>query len=104
MIEVGIMLNLCRFANTTALKEIYRVLQPTGVLGMIWNIEDCEVYATADLMRTNPPQTTPHGPGILHLAGSRPFETSRGLSTTRNHAFGTKNGGLYSTNSQSQIL
>ena len=26
----------------TALKEIARVLQPTGVLGMIWNIEDCE--------------------------------------------------------------
>jgi ubiquinone/menaquinone biosynthesis C-methylase UbiE len=26
----------------TALKEIARVLQPTGVFGVIWNIEDCK--------------------------------------------------------------
>jgi hypothetical protein len=26
----------------TALREIARVLQPTGVFGMIWNIDDCE--------------------------------------------------------------
>ena len=30
-----------RFANMEALKEIARVLQPTGVFGMIWNIDDC---------------------------------------------------------------
>jgi len=28
------------FANSIALKEIHRVLQPGGVLGMIWNVED----------------------------------------------------------------
>ncbi|TQS33394.1 hypothetical protein Golomagni_06263 [Golovinomyces magnicellulatus] len=28
------------FANNDALKEIHRVLQPNGSLGMIWNIED----------------------------------------------------------------
>lgn len=28
------------FANMDALKEIHRVLQPTGVFGMIWNVED----------------------------------------------------------------
>ena len=28
-----------------ALKEIARVLQPTGVLGMIWNIDDCKSSA-----------------------------------------------------------
>jgi len=33
-----------RFANEVALKEIYRVLTPGGVLGMIWNIEDCLLY------------------------------------------------------------
>jgi hypothetical protein len=26
-----------------SLKEIARVLQPTGVLGGIWNIEDCKL-------------------------------------------------------------
>lgn len=30
-----------RFANKEALEEIYRVLIPGGVFGMIWNIEDC---------------------------------------------------------------
>ena len=30
-----------RFANMEALEEIYRVLIPGGVFGMIWNIEDC---------------------------------------------------------------
>jgi SAM-dependent methyltransferase len=30
-----------RFANMKALKELARVLQPTGVLGVIWNIDDC---------------------------------------------------------------
>ncbi len=30
-----------RFANKDALKEIHRVLQPGGVFGMIWNVEDC---------------------------------------------------------------
>lgn len=34
----------CRFANDEALREIYRVLTPGGVLGMIWNIEDCLLY------------------------------------------------------------
>ena len=33
------------FANMGALKEIARVLQPTGVLGGIWNIEDCKGLA-----------------------------------------------------------
>lgn len=27
-------------ANTDALRELHRILQPTGVLGMIWNVED----------------------------------------------------------------
>ena len=26
-----------------ALREIHRVLQPTGVFGMVWNIEDCKL-------------------------------------------------------------
>jgi ubiquinone/menaquinone biosynthesis C-methylase UbiE len=26
-----------------ALKEIARVLQPAGVLGLIWNIDDCKL-------------------------------------------------------------
>ena len=30
-----------RFADMEALQEIYRVLIPGGVFGMIWNIEDC---------------------------------------------------------------
>lgn len=30
-----------RFANDDSLKEIYRVLQPSGVFAMIWNTEDC---------------------------------------------------------------
>lgn len=30
------------FSNMASLKEIARVLQPTGVLGMIWNIDDCK--------------------------------------------------------------
>ena len=29
-----------------ALKEIYRVLRPTGVFGMIWNIDDCKYGAS----------------------------------------------------------
>lgn len=33
-----------RFANEDALREIYRVLTPGGVLGMIWNVEDCLLY------------------------------------------------------------
>ncbi|CAF9928856.1 MAG: hypothetical protein ALECFALPRED_004158, partial [Alectoria fallacina] len=28
------------FANKDALEEIYRVLSPSGLFGMIWNIED----------------------------------------------------------------
>jgi len=32
-----------------ALKEIYRVLQPTGVLGMIWNIEDYNAPRSWDI-------------------------------------------------------
>ena len=36
-----ISLTFARFANMDALKEIARVLQPTGVLAMVWNIEDC---------------------------------------------------------------
>ena len=31
---------IVRFANMEALEEIYRVLIPGGVFGMIWNIED----------------------------------------------------------------
>jgi len=38
-------LTFSRFANINALQEIYRVLQPTGRLGMIWNIEDCKSSA-----------------------------------------------------------
>lgn len=30
-----------RFANMEALREIHRVLKPAGVLGLVWNIEDC---------------------------------------------------------------
>ncbi|KAF2876109.1 S-adenosyl-L-methionine-dependent methyltransferase [Massariosphaeria phaeospora] len=30
------------FANEASLKEIHRVLEPNGVLGLIWNAEDCE--------------------------------------------------------------
>jgi hypothetical protein len=30
-----------RFATEESLKEIYRVLRPGAVFGMIWNIEDC---------------------------------------------------------------
>lgn len=33
-----------RFANKEALKELHRVLKPAGVLGLIWNIEDCRQY------------------------------------------------------------
>lgn len=40
-----------RFANYSALEEIYRVLKPIGLLGMIWNIEDCEQH-TAPLHPT----------------------------------------------------
>jgi hypothetical protein len=36
---------MSRFANMYALREIHRVLQPTGVLGLIWNIEDCKLPA-----------------------------------------------------------
>ena len=37
----GSRLTLCRFANMPALREIHRTLTPGGVLGLIWNIEDC---------------------------------------------------------------
>ena len=33
-----------RFANRPALEETHRVLKPTGLLGMIWNIEDCKTH------------------------------------------------------------
>jgi hypothetical protein len=33
--------NDSRFANEEALLEIARVLKPTAVLGLIWNVEDC---------------------------------------------------------------
>ena len=36
-----------------ALREIYRKLVPGGVLGMIWNIEDCNVT------QENDPQLVP---------------------------------------------
>jgi len=29
------------FSNKDSLKEIHRVLKPAGVLGMVWNAEDC---------------------------------------------------------------
>jgi SAM-dependent methyltransferase len=32
-----------RFSTEEALKEIHRVLKPTSVFGMIWNIEDCKI-------------------------------------------------------------
>lgn len=35
---------ISRFANRPALEEIHRVLKPTGMLGMIWNIEDCKAH------------------------------------------------------------
>lgn len=97
-------LSLRRFANMNALKEIYRVLQPTGVFGMIWNIEDCKLCALLDLIRADLPQTTLHCLGKLHQAGRRLFEISRGLSTTRNHAFGMKIGGQCLKNSRNQTL
>ena len=31
-----------RFANMDALREIYKKLVPGGILGLIWNVEDCE--------------------------------------------------------------
>ena len=31
-----------RFANKEALQEIHRVLKPNGVLGLVWNIDDCK--------------------------------------------------------------
>lgn len=34
-----------------ALKEIYRVLQPAGVFGMIWNIDDCKFLAPLGAIR-----------------------------------------------------
>lgn len=30
-----------RFANMKALSELARILQPAGVLGVVWNIDDC---------------------------------------------------------------
>lgn len=30
-----------RFAHDEALREFHRVLVPGGILGMIWNVEDC---------------------------------------------------------------
>lgn len=30
------------FATQDALKELHRVIRLAGVLGMVWNIEDCE--------------------------------------------------------------
>jgi hypothetical protein len=35
-----------RFANMDALKEIARVLKPTAVFGMIWNIDDCLILSS----------------------------------------------------------
>lgn len=32
------------FATEQALGEIHRVLKPGGVLGMIWNIDDCGLF------------------------------------------------------------
>lgn len=32
------------FATEEALDEMHRVLKPGGVLGMIWNIDDCESF------------------------------------------------------------
>ena len=37
----------------TALKEMARVMQPTGVLGLIWNIEDCK-FVSRTRLNTNP--------------------------------------------------
>ena len=34
-------LTLVRFAHDEALHEIYRVLKPGSILGIIWNVEDC---------------------------------------------------------------
>lgn len=33
-----------RFATDEALREIHRVLKPGGTFGMIWNIDDCEIF------------------------------------------------------------
>lgn len=43
-----------RFANMQALKELARVLQPAGVLGMIWNIDDCRSTSAPTLDETYP--------------------------------------------------
>jgi ubiquinone/menaquinone biosynthesis C-methylase UbiE len=57
----------------TALKEIARVLQPAGVLGMVWNIDDCEFLrkistrAAADQLL----ETIHQNHGKYTLAGKR---------------------------------
>lgn len=51
-----------RFAQNEALQEIHRVVVPGGVLGLIWNVEDCLLYRSyaihwADWDADNSPQS-----------------------------------------------
>ncbi|KAK2812345.1 hypothetical protein FQN50_001344 [Emmonsiellopsis sp. PD_5] len=42
------------FANEDSLREIHRVLRPGGVLGMIWNVDDCASNALSSNIAYNP--------------------------------------------------
>ncbi len=66
-----------RFANNEALKEIYRVLASGGVLGMIWNIEDCMIVSFS--------------PNALMLTNSRQCSEIVGA----NHSMGVKDQSYY---------
>ena len=61
-----------RFAHREALQEIYRVLKPGGVLGLIWNIEDCE----SDPLSI--PQIFPARRYICSMVGLTRIQTTHG--------------------------
>jgi hypothetical protein len=47
--DSGKVLTAHRFAKEESLKEIHRVLKPGAKLGLIWNVEDCEMlHSTTD--------------------------------------------------------